>query len=136
MLLLAVVIWNYLLGGVLYREESLSWSRPILPHQISGERRETGETSQYSLLTRNVSVSPNETYNLSPQHSLKCVSVLPLFIFEYPTFMLKILMFHQSNIPRNSDIYFAHYMINFHIKAVSTADVKEREFWCLVHGFG
>ena len=56
-MLFAVVVWSYLLGGVLYREESLSWSGPILPHQIPGERRETEETSQYSLLTRNVNVS-------------------------------------------------------------------------------
>ena len=43
-----------MLGGVLIGEESLSWSGPFFSHQISGERRETGEASQCSLLPGNV----------------------------------------------------------------------------------
>ena len=43
-----------MLGGVLIGEESLSWSGPLFSHQIYGERRETGEASQCSLLPGNV----------------------------------------------------------------------------------
>ena len=43
-----------MLGGVLIGEEPLPWSGPLLPHPISGERRETGQTSQCCLLPGNV----------------------------------------------------------------------------------
>ena len=42
----SVVIWSDVLGGVLTGQESLSWSGPLFSHQISGERRETGQTTQ------------------------------------------------------------------------------------------
>ena len=45
-----VVIWSDMLGGVLIGEEPLPWSGPLFSHQISGERRETGQTSQFCLL--------------------------------------------------------------------------------------
>ena len=41
-----VVIWSDMLGGVHTGEESLPWNRSSLSHQISGERRKTGQTSQ------------------------------------------------------------------------------------------
>ena len=44
-----VVIWSDMLGGVLTGEDSIPWSRPLHSHQVSGERRETGQTSQCSL---------------------------------------------------------------------------------------
>ena len=43
-----------MLGGVLIGEEPLPWSGPIFSHQISGERKETGQTSQCCLLPGNV----------------------------------------------------------------------------------
>ena len=43
-----------MLGGVLIGEEPLPWSGPLFSHQISGERRETGQTSQCFLLPGNV----------------------------------------------------------------------------------
>ena len=43
-----------MLGGVFIGEEPLPWSGPIFSHQISGERRETGQTPQCCLLPRNV----------------------------------------------------------------------------------
>ena len=49
-----VVIWSDMLGGVLIGEEPLPWSGPLFPHQISGERRETGQASQCCLLPGNV----------------------------------------------------------------------------------
>ena len=42
----AVVIWSDMLGGVLTGQEPLPWSGPIFTHQISGERRETRQTTQ------------------------------------------------------------------------------------------
>ena len=51
----AVVIWSDMLGGVLIGEEPQSWSGPLFSHQISGEWRETGQTSQCCLLTGYVS---------------------------------------------------------------------------------
>ena len=51
----AVVIWSDMLGGVLIGEEPLPWSGPLFSHQISGEWRETGQTSQCCLLTGHVS---------------------------------------------------------------------------------
>ena len=42
----SVVIWSDVLGGVLTGQESLSRSGPLFSHQISGERRETGQTTQ------------------------------------------------------------------------------------------
>ena len=53
----AVVIWSDMLGGVLIGEEPLPWSGPLFSHQISGEWRETGQTSQCCLLTGYVSLS-------------------------------------------------------------------------------
>ena len=49
-----VVIWSDMLGGVLIGEEPLPWSGPLFSHQISGERRETGQTSECCLFQRNV----------------------------------------------------------------------------------
>ena len=43
-----------MLGGVHIGEEPLPWSGPIFSHQISGERKETGQTSQCCLLPGNV----------------------------------------------------------------------------------
>ena len=51
----AVVVWCDVLGGVLTGENPLPWSGPIFPHQVSGESRATGKTSQCCLLPRNVS---------------------------------------------------------------------------------
>ena len=51
----SVVIWSDVLGGVLIREDSLPWSGPLLSHEVPGERRETGQTSQCCLLSGNVS---------------------------------------------------------------------------------
>ena len=56
----AVVIWCDMLGGVLTGKESIPWSGPLLHHQVPGERRETGQTSQCCLLTRNVSCTMHE----------------------------------------------------------------------------
>ena len=50
----AVVVWSDVLGGVLTGEEPLPWSGPLLPHQISGGRREAGQAPQQGLLSRNV----------------------------------------------------------------------------------
>ena len=50
-----VVIWRDMLGGVLIGKKSLSWSGPLLAHQEPGERRETAQTSQCCLPTRNIS---------------------------------------------------------------------------------
>ena len=55
----AVVIWCDMLGGILTGKKSLPWSGPLLHHQVPGERRETGQTSQCCLLTRNVSCTMN-----------------------------------------------------------------------------
>ena len=52
--LYTVVIWSDVLGGVLTGKEPLSWSGPLFSHQISGERRETGQTPQCCLLTGSV----------------------------------------------------------------------------------
>ena len=69
-----------MLGGVLIGEEPLPWSGPIFSHQISGERRETGQTSQCCLLPRNVkllSYSANTCYFMLKQgnsaHTLESI---------------------------------------------------------------
>ena len=43
-----------MLGGVFIGEEPLPWSGPLFSHQISGERRETGQTYECCLFPRNV----------------------------------------------------------------------------------
>ena len=57
-----------MLGGVLIGEEPLPWSGPIFSHQISGERKETGQTSQCCLLSGNVW-----------RYTLSCVTVFSLY---------------------------------------------------------
>ena len=52
----AVVVWCDMLGGVLTGENPLPWSGSLFSHQVSGERRATGKTSQCCLLPRNVSI--------------------------------------------------------------------------------
>ena len=57
-----------MLGDVLIGEKPLPCSGPIiLSHQISGERRETGQTSQFCLLPGNVWI-----------YTVSCVTVFSL----------------------------------------------------------
>ena len=51
-----VVIWCDVLGSILPGEKPLPWSEPLSSHQISEERRETGETFQCSMLPGNVNI--------------------------------------------------------------------------------
>ena len=46
----AVVFWCNVLGGNFPGEIPLSWGRPLHSHKVPGERRQTGETFQCSLL--------------------------------------------------------------------------------------
>ena len=45
-----VVLWSNMLGGVHWRESSLSWSGPILPPQSSGEWAQAGQAKQCCML--------------------------------------------------------------------------------------
>ena len=56
MCVVSVVIWSDVLGGVLTGQDSIPWNGAILYSEVPGERRETGQTKQHSLLRRNVSV--------------------------------------------------------------------------------
>ena len=55
-----------------FGEEPLPWSGPLFPHQISGERRETGQASQCCLLPENVGGSEQ----LTVCHCAHCVCTI------------------------------------------------------------
>ena len=65
-----VVIWCNVLGSVLPGENPLRRSGPLCSYQVPGERRETGETSQFSVLPGNVKIHERSSLHMFTRTSL------------------------------------------------------------------